>query len=302
MTRSLRESGKILARRCALARNGQANRVSVLCYHSVHPTSPTASVSTAGFGRQLEWLSDNCEIVPFDQVRAMADRETHDRPVVAITFDDAFADNYHHAWPLLTEFGLPATFFITTGLVEGQPAVLARFARLLSVDRSQIQPLSWAQVGEMRAGGMSIGAHSVTHPNLAFVDSDEARWEIENSRRVLKDVLGEDVTSFAYPFGKPKHNFTSRTVAQVREAGFSSAGVINCRTLRRGEHPLRLPRIPINDDSLDVLRDVVSGGEDMLGVWQEKAPRWLSHLVSPAGSHSGEMSLRVESVTPGQGP
>jgi peptidoglycan/xylan/chitin deacetylase (PgdA/CDA1 family) len=213
---------------------------------------------------------------------------------VAITFDDAFSDNYDHAWPLLAEFELPATFFITTGLVARQPVVIDRFARLLSVDSSTIEPLSWAQVAKMRSSGMSIGAHSVTHPNLAAIDADEARWEIETSRRVLEDVLGEAVTSFAYPFGKPKHAFTSRTVTQVREAGFEHAGAINCRTLRRGEHPLRLPRIPVNNDSLEVLRSVIAGEEDLLGVWQERAPRWLSHLVSPDRSHRGEESLRHE--------
>lgn len=294
MTHGIRESLKNLARRSVPGRNSHAAQVAVLCYHSVHSSSPTASVSSIGFKRQLEWLSSNCEVVGFDEIRTLADRGSSDRSVVAITFDDAFADNYDHAWPLLAEFKLPATFFITTGLVARQPAVIARFARLLSVSPSSIEPLTWAQVEEMRGGGMSIGAHTVTHPNLAFVASDVARWEIETSRRILEDILGEGVTSFAYPFGKPKHNFTSQTVAQVREAGFTNAAAINCRTMRRGEHPLRLPRIPINHDSLETLRGVIAGDEDMLGVWQERAPKWLSHLVSPERSHREELSLRAE--------
>lgn len=297
VSRRLRESVKALAR-AMLSSNGQANRVTVLCYHSVHPSSPAASVSSVGFRRQLEWLSDNCRVVPFDQARTLADSTARDRPVVAITFDDAFADNYEHAWPLLAEFALPATFFITTGLVEGQPAVLGRFARLLGVSPSVIEPLTWPQIIEMRTGGMEIGAHSVTHPNLAAVDEDVARWEIETSRRVLEDVLEDKVTSFAYPFGKPKHNFTSRTVDLVREAGFTSAGAINCRTMRTGEHPLRLPRIPINHDSVETLRAAITGGDDMLGLWQERAPRWLTDIVSPEGAHRGEKSLRDGATEP----
>ena len=168
MLGQLRESAKRWAKRYARARNGSANRASVLCYHSVHPTSPTASVSTVGFRAHLEWLSDHCDVVPFEQVQSFAGRDALDRPVVALTFDDAFADNYEHAWPVLSEFGLPATLFVATGLVERRPAVLARFARLLSVSPPEIQPLSWSQIGLMRDGGMSIGAHSVTPPAPAL--------------------------------------------------------------------------------------------------------------------------------------
>ena len=236
----------------------------------------------------------NCEVVPFEHVKSIADREVNGTPVVAITFDDAFADNYVYAWPVLREFAVPATFFITTGLVERQSAVVTRFARLLDVSQSLIEPLTWSQIVEIRNSGMTIGAHSVTHPNLAYIDDEAARWEIEASRDRLEAALGERITCFAYPFGKPKHNVRRRTVDLVREAGFETAGAIHCRTLRANEDPLRLPRIPISQDSLEQLRAVIVGREDWLGLWQERAPEWLSHAVSPAGSHRGEGSLRCE--------
>jgi len=298
-TRGVRETVKVAARHLMLAGNGNAARAAVLCYHSVHPTNPTASVTTLGFRRQLEWLSAQCDVVPLNRIVSLADADQGGRPVVAITFDDAFADNHEYAWPLLEEFGLPATFFVTTGLVERRPAVIARFARLLNVEITSIEPLSWAQVNELRGGGMEIGAHSVTHPNLAAIDAETARWEIEQSKQTLEVVLGEAVTAFAYPFGKPKHNFNRETISLVKEAGFEVAGAINCRTMRSGEHPLRIPRIPIGSDSLERVRTAISGGDDLLGVWQERAPRWLSHAVTPEGSHRGEFSLRDSPAEPG---
>lgn len=60
--------------------------------------------------------------------------------------------------------------------------------------------LSDAQVREMRAGGMSFGGHSRTHPWLDYVDQARRQDEIRASRELLEQIQ-EAPFAFAYPYG-----------------------------------------------------------------------------------------------------
>jgi peptidoglycan/xylan/chitin deacetylase (PgdA/CDA1 family) len=220
------------------------------------------------------------------------------RPCVAITFDDGFANNHENALPILLDHGVTATFFITTGLVNADERVSARFSRLLSIEREHVRGLSWSQVQELQAEGMSIGAHTVTHPNLRVLAPADANREIELSKLELEDRLGVAVRGFAYPFGKPKHHFTETTIRQVEDSGFSHAVAVHFRGVSPGSQHYRIPRFSVAHDDVTRLSRKVRGREDGLGVWQQTAPRWLSHLVSPSHSFGGEMSL-IESPEAG---
>jgi peptidoglycan/xylan/chitin deacetylase (PgdA/CDA1 family) len=71
------------------------------------------SVSEATFRGQIAWLRDSCRVVPLGELAGNHDT-TSERPIVALTFDDGYRDNLTVAAPVLREFELPATFFLTT--------------------------------------------------------------------------------------------------------------------------------------------------------------------------------------------
>lgn len=79
------------------------------------------------------------------------------------------------------------------------------------------------QVLALRNAGMQIGAHTCSHPILEKIPDDEALSEISNGKVVLESLLGEPVTLFAYPNGKPDVDYTAKHVAMVRQAGFVAA-------------------------------------------------------------------------------
>jgi peptidoglycan/xylan/chitin deacetylase (PgdA/CDA1 family) len=92
----------------------------IVTYHRVLPPEAGLDhsqagivVSTASFERQLRLLSRLFAIVPLAEVTSAGE----DPERCAITFDDGWADNHAHALPVLRRLGIPATLFVTTGLI-----------------------------------------------------------------------------------------------------------------------------------------------------------------------------------------
>lgn len=201
-----------------------------------------------------------------------------DKAAVAVTFDDGFEDNYHHAFPVLAELGVPATFFVVTGRLEG-----ARTPGIGALDEEG-PPLTWDQVRTMRREGMEIGAHTHGHPNLAALDERDALDEMTTSKRLLEDGLDEEVTSFAYPFGRPRRHHTQMTRVLARQAGFARSVSILYRGVRSSDDPFNVPRFAVTKDDDDMLRAKILGKLDVIGRWQTEAPMWAVRFS--AGRHA----------------
>jgi hypothetical protein len=82
--------------------------------------------------------------------------------------------------------------------------------------------LSQKDLLRLQSEGMTIGAHTVSHPLLSKVSDACARNEIEGSRALLESALGRPVQAFAYPFGSPEA-VTGRDLRLAKRAGFSCA-------------------------------------------------------------------------------
>ncbi|MGH8611801.1 MAG: polysaccharide deacetylase family protein [Gammaproteobacteria bacterium] len=101
---------------------GPRGRLTILIYHRVL-SKPDAmlegDVDIAAFDWQMEVLARNFNVLPLDQaVQRLRARNLPAR-AAAITFDDGYADNVENALPVLTRYGLNATFFISTAYLNG---------------------------------------------------------------------------------------------------------------------------------------------------------------------------------------
>ena len=93
----------------------------VLMYHRVMPDTARQQtfshdaiiVDPQRFAMHLDTLARHFEVVTLSDYAASLDAGVvAERPRLLITFDDAWADNYHTAYPRLRERGLPATIFV----------------------------------------------------------------------------------------------------------------------------------------------------------------------------------------------
>jgi peptidoglycan/xylan/chitin deacetylase (PgdA/CDA1 family) len=259
----------------------QANRVVGLCYHSIDPSASYSSASPQLFERQLAWIAEHCDVIPMREMISAAKEGERERPTVAISFDDGYADNYEFAVPLLLKYEMSATFFVTAGFIARDEAVVRRLESLRAIPSGQLRPLDWCQLSEMRAAGFEIGSHTFSHPNLIRLSRDEVTRELTQSRDVIEEGIAEPVDLLAYPFGKPRRNFNADTAQVAREAGYSSGASVLFRACSAEDDPFSVPRFFVTRDSVDDLVAKVKGYWDYLGKWQEHSPIWVARLVSP---------------------
>lgn len=93
---------------------------------------------------------------------------------------------------------------------------------------------------------IEVGSHTMTHARLSALSETEKREEICQSRRVLEDIVGQPVTSFAYPYGQDG-DYDEESVAIVRQAGFTAACANVPGPVTRGSDLFELPRFYVSD-------------------------------------------------------
>ncbi len=102
-------------------------------------------------------------------------------------------------------------------------ALTEQISRMAQVALPQDLMLRSPQVKTLRQAGMQIGAHTVSHPILARLTPAQAHQEIAGGKLYLEQLLGERISLFAYPNGKPGEDYSPDNVAQVRSLGFDAA-------------------------------------------------------------------------------
>jgi peptidoglycan/xylan/chitin deacetylase (PgdA/CDA1 family) len=282
----------------------------ILLYHRVGDGGPDPwglNVTTASFAEQMQVLRREAQPVSLGRLLEALGHPRPLRPLVAVTFDDGYAETLRAARVVLERHDIPATAFLTSGYIGGdreywwdalERAVLEprrlperlvlrsgaarrewRLAggergrrRLLASlhgwlrplpdrdrralmdelcgwagvstrPRSSRRPLSEEEVHRLASGGpIEVGAHTETHPTLAWFSALDQRAEIEGGKKRLEEIVDRPVTQFAYPHGGPS-DYTRVSQMLVREAGFAVACAAFAGGIWPGGDLFALPRV-----------------------------------------------------------
>lgn len=196
--------------------------IPVLTYHRFGDNCDSPLCMPARvFERQMRYLKDNGyhTVTPDELLAFLRYRTPLPKKSVWITMDDGYRSTYRVAYPILKKYGFTATMFIYTEFVGA-----SRLA------------VTWSQLKEMKAGGFTIGSHTITHSDLTKARADEStekfiervRRELGESKKIIDKKLGQDTIVLAYPFGY----YDQRAINLAREAGYRLAA-----SVRRGGNP-----------------------------------------------------------------
>ncbi len=130
----------------------------------------------------------------------------------AISFDDGLRNNYTIALPILRSYGIVATVYVTIGFIDG-------ISPWIGGAKSDNRMLSEEEIRALAHAGWELGAHTLSHPDLATLDYDACRREIEESKSALERIAGTPVETFAYPFGR----YGPAAIAAASDSGLLAA-------------------------------------------------------------------------------
>ncbi len=210
-------------------------RVPILMYHYVGTLPQDAdiyrtdlTVDPGAFREQLNWLraAGYTTISLYELYNAlMTGAALPHRPVV-LTFDDGYSDHYTTVYPLLQEFGFTGTFFIITG----------------RADSNAPNHLTWNQIAEMAAAGMSMQPHTKSHVDLRNRDYDFLVYEIVGSLESLEAHTGIPARMFAYPAGR----YDTNTLSTIAALPVWGAVTTRSGALHTTDSVLTLPRLRVH--------------------------------------------------------
>lgn len=260
-------------------RKRQPGGILVLAYHNVLPHGEPSRgdrslhLPVGEFAKQLDAIVATHDVIPLG---AISDTDTglSDSRVV-ITFDDAYHGALLTAVPELTRRGLPATIFVSPGilgtvtwwdlLTQRSGASLSSYERdralskfagkrgavlngfgVPATDETAALPRIGSEADVVAAAaqpGISIGSHTWSHTNLSALGRAELQDEIERPIEWLRQRISSFTPWLSYPYGM----LNSTVEDAARAAGYRGAFKIDGGRLRPGafQRPHALNRLNI---------------------------------------------------------
>jgi peptidoglycan/xylan/chitin deacetylase (PgdA/CDA1 family) len=267
------------------------SKFGILIHHRVAPRTPGVplppyNVEPYRFREQIAGLIQRgFQFIP---LRTALAAHADDKPLpprsVVLTFDDCFESVYTHAWPILQEFAVPATLFLSTAYCDSDAPFpfdtwAEEFAERVPADH--YRPIRSEQCREMQATGLvELGTHTHTHADFRGHE-DEFAEEMHTASEILKVNFGVAEPVFSLPFGNPSAGYASdEFMTAARVSGAACALTTEATLVDVACDPFGWGRLNVFQwDTAATLAGKLSG-------WYDWAPK-LKHRVACALKHRG---------------
>jgi peptidoglycan/xylan/chitin deacetylase (PgdA/CDA1 family) len=188
----------------------------------------------------MKYLKDNYKIIAIDD-------EYHNRldeDTISITFDDGYKDNLY-ALEVCDKYDIDFTLYITTAEIGKDEYLSSDDIKVLDSSQRCI-----------------IGTHSVTHPHLDRLSYEEQYRELNESKKVLEDILCKSIYDMSYPHG----SYNSDTLDIVQKLGYTRVGSSHIGINNKDSYNnLIIKRLEVvASDTTDKLKKMIDGYYDFL--------------------------------------
>ncbi len=283
--------------------------VIVLCYHDIPNPDEISSymdVPPDKFKDQMDFLKrNNYNVIPLTEIVQWIKEggKLPDR-TVGISFDDNYLGTYTNAFPILIRYKFPATTFIHTKYPG--VATLKDHA-------------DWKELQESEDSGyITVESHTVTHSMLTTLSREEAKKEIEGSKKDIESHLRNKVCRYlAYPC----NSYDDEIIKMAQDAGYEAAicgkeGSVNQSTPHyeiRRKHLLRYNSLDYfkeileyegNDPKGPIFIEIESKNVKTKGKWissEEGFQFYSSRYLKTASHPNGKASVTYKPVIPQSG-
>jgi peptidoglycan/xylan/chitin deacetylase (PgdA/CDA1 family) len=195
----------------------------ILMYHAVIPAPLQVAdwcfVNATAFRSQLEYLAGHYTVLSLSEAVAQLTSGRLHGPAVTLTFDDGFQNNHDVAFPILQALGMPATIFLTTGLVETDDTLW--FCRLNhALAKTNKDALEWGGSRfDLSGPGPRAKAASVMKTRLKTLPHSQLLGEL----RALVLRLGDD-PDCPVEVGSPFRMLSRQAIASMSASGLIEFG------------------------------------------------------------------------------
>lgn len=182
-----------------------------------HESLKPYSISHQSFLQLLDYLEEhNYQTVTFADLVHNSSILMLKQKKVILSFDDCPKHLFAFALPELQKRKMKAVFYMPTAHIGGYNEWDA------AEGREQVALMNETDLKELCRIGMEVGAHSHHHIRLKEADVSIVQNEVATSKKILEEITGETVCSFAYPFGSVPAGYQQI----LSSAGYSYASSI----------------------------------------------------------------------------
>lgn len=197
----------------------------VLYYHSV------PAKYRERFAQQMRLLAGGMRAI---DIRRMDDLPANANSVV-ITFDDALQNFTENAVPVLVGLKIPATVFVVTDALGCKPGWGEGYygpdERIMSAE----------ELGNL-PDLITVGSHTLTHPNLTMVSPESAATELTLSREKLETLLRRPIPLFSFPHGA----YNDPLLRKCKDAGYQRVFTTEPELVSAATDKYVVGRVPVD--------------------------------------------------------